>query len=274
MKMTRRVLMLLFAGLLGLVGCGDDDDDTDAATGDDTEMTEAAGEGDVATYCEKVAEIEVTLGPGPDIDFESATPEELTQAAKEFAGGATDLAAEAQEAAPAEIRADIDVLVAALDDVAETGDFGAFETPEVEEASARTHAFDLESCDWQRVDVSAVNYAFNGIPAELEAGTTSFEFSNDGTELHELILIRKNDDTEESFDELLALPEEEARTKTTSVGAAFGAPGEEGVYAVTDLTAGEYLAICFIPVGTVDEESEADGPPHFTQGMKHEFRVS
>src|SRR5688500_18802284 len=271
MTITRRLLLLILASLLGHVGCGDDDD-TDAATGDDTEAE--AGEGDLTTYCEKSAEIEATLGPGPDIDFESATPEELTQAAKDYAGGATDLAAEAQEAAPAEVRADIGLLVGALNDVAETGDFGAFESPEIEAASARAHAFDLERCDWQRVDVSAVNYEFKGIPEELEAGITSFEFSNDGTELHEMILLRKNDDVEESFDDLLAMPEEEARAKTTAVGASFGAPGEEGVYSVADLTPGDYLAICFIPVGTVDAETRVDGPPHFTQGMKTEFRVS
>ena len=275
MKITR-LFLLLFAGLLGLVACGDDDDDSATATDDGTETTaaEGDGEGDLETYCEKTAEIEATLGPGPDIDFESATPAELTAAAKDFAGGATDLAADIQEAAPSAVRADIDVLVGALSEVAETGDFGAFEQPEVEEASTRAHAYDLESCGWQRVDVSAVDYEFKGIPSEPEAGTTSFEFSNDGTELHEMILIRKNDDTEETFDELLAMPEEEARTKTSSVGAAFAEPGEEGVYVVADLTPGEYIAICFIPVGTADAETEVDGPPHFTQGMKTEFRVS
>jgi hypothetical protein len=43
---------------------------------------------------------------------------------------------------------------------------------------------------------------------------------------------------------------------------------------MADLTSGSYAAVCFIPVGSVDEETEADGPPHFTQGMKTEFTVS
>lgn len=275
MKMTRRFLLLPLVAMLGLVGCGDDDDDTTSA-GDESaeETTDESGEGDLATYCEKSAQIEQQLGSGPDIDFESATPEEMTEAAKEFAGGATELADEALEAAPEEVRPDIEVLVAALKEVAETGDFGAFETPETEEASADAHAFDLAECDWQQVDVTAKEYAFDGVPAELEAGVTSFEFANEGTELHEMITFRKNDGVEESFDDILALGEEASQSKITFVGAAFGAPGEEGVYAVADLTPGEYLAICFIPVGTVDEETEAEGPPHFTQGMKHEFTVS
>lgn len=263
MTYTRRVALLAIVATLGLVGCGDDDDDTTTAAG-----------GDVETYCEKSAEIEVLLSPGPDIDFETATPEELTQAAKDFAASGVPIADEAQVAAPDEVSAHIDVLVAGLKQVAETGDFAAFETPEVEEASAAAHAFDLASCGWEQVDVTAQDYEFEGIPAELEAGITSFEFSNEGTELHEMILLRKNDGVGETWEELLALPEEEARPKTSAAGAAFGAPAEEGVYAVTDLTAGEYIAICFIPVGSVDEGTEADGPPHFTQGMRHEFTVS
>ena len=256
---------------VGLYGCGDDDD---SATDETTTTAEAADEGDLATYCDKTVEIEVLLGPGPDVDFETATPEEITQAVKDLFEPAKPIAAEIQEAAPPETRDNIDLLKATLDEAAETGDFAPFEEPEVEAASQADHEFALESCDWQQVDVSAVDYAFEGIPASLEAGPTSFEFSNDGAELHEMVLFRKNDGTTETFDELLELEQEEAEAKMTPKGATFGAPDEEGVYAVTDLESGEYVALCFIPVGTVDEESEADGPPHFTQGMKHELTVS
>ncbi|MDQ3738852.1 MAG: hypothetical protein M3337_06760, partial [Actinomycetota bacterium] len=100
-------------------------------------------------------------------------------------------------------------------------------------------------------------------------------------EVHEIILIRRNDDVTESFDELLALPEEEAMSKTTFAGAAFADPGEEG-QAVVNLEAGEYIALCFIPEGTTPEVmaemetggTEPQGQPHFMKGMQHEFTVS
>lgn len=275
MKMTRRIALLTIVATLGLVGCGGDDDDSTVAN-DKTTTTEGGGDsadGDVETYCAKSAEIEATLSPGPDIDFESASEEEIATAMKDFAAGGVDLGNEALEAAPAEIHDTIEILVNALKTVAETGDPSSFENEENEAASKTAHAFDLENCEWEQVDVSAVNYEFKGIPDELEAGVTSFEFSNDGTELHEMILLRKNDDVTETWDELLALPEEEARPKTTSVGSAFAKPGEDA-YAVADLEPGEYIALCFIPVGSVDEDTHAEGPPHFTQGMKHEFSVS
>jgi hypothetical protein len=269
MRTTRRIALLIVLATIGLVGCGDDDD-SDAST-DTTE--EGTTDGDLATYCDKTYEIE-TLGE-PDVDFETASEEEQTTAIKAFATEKLQpLAADIQAAAPAEIEDDIDLLVGAVDTLAATGDFeSTFGSPEIDAASTRAHAFDLKSCGWNQVDVTAKDYAFEGIASELDAGKTSFEFTNAGTELHEMIVIRKNDDTTESFDELLALPEEQAQQKTTVAGAAFGAPGDEE-YAVVDLEAGEYIALCFIPEGTTDENTEGQGPPHFTKGMKQEFTVS
>jgi hypothetical protein len=262
----------------GLTACGDDDDPAVDSATDDTEADAGGGddggggEGDLATYCDKTFEIE-TLGE-PEVDFETASEEEVTAAVKEFAATMQPIAADIEANAPEEIEEDIALLVAAVDELAETGDFETAFDADVEAAGNRTHAFDVESCGWNVVDVTATNYKFEGIPDTLDAGPASFELSNEGTELHEVIVLRKKDDTTESFDELLALPQEEAEQKVDFKGAAFGAPGEEGIYAVVDLTPGEYMAICFIPVGSVDEETPAQGPPHFTQGMKQEFSVS
>jgi hypothetical protein len=88
-------------------------------------------------------------------------------------------------------------------------------------------------------------------------------------------IVRKNDGVTESFEELLALPEEEAFTKVTSVGTGFAPPGESG-YVLVDLAPGEYLALCPLPVGWVDMSGPPpeDAPPHFTEGMSNEFTVS
>ena len=51
------------------------------------------------------------------------------------------------------------------------------------------------------------------------------------------------------------------------MAAAFAPPGEGGS-TLAELSAGDYAMICFIPVGGGE-----DGPPHFTQGMIHEFTV-
>ena len=290
--MTTRVRAAgLLAALVlsaGLAACSDDDDpavddaspsaseepadEAEDAADDEGDAGEDDADAQLATYCEKVAAIE-TVGE-PDIDFESSTPEEIAEAAKAFAAERmVPLAHEIEEVAPEEIAEEIAVLVNATEELAQTGDFEvAFEGTEV--ANAVTHEFDLANCGWSVVEVKATDYRFDGIAAELPAGITSFEFTNDGAEVHELVVILKNDGTTESWDELLAMPQEQAMEKTTFAAGTFATQGEEDVYAVADLQAGEYIAVCFVPVGATSEEAPADGPPHFTQGMRSEFTVS
>ncbi|CAN5609260.1 hypothetical protein BH20ACT2_BH20ACT2_16480 [soil metagenome] len=282
-RWTTPIASLALVGLL-LGGCGDDDDDDDAATDtteqtettEATDTTEAAGEGDLAAYCD--ATLAVETAPEPEIDFESLSPEEQAEAAKTFATeDIRPIVDDIVAVAPEEIADDLALLDDALREVEETGDFAAFEAPGVEDASDRLHDFDLASCEWAAVDVTAVEYAFEDVPATLDAGPTSFEFANEGNELHEMVLFRKNDGVTLSAEELLALPEEEATAQVTDVAATGADPGDDE-YAVVDLESGDYAMVCFIPTGATSEESFEDpsleeAPPHFTQGMIAEFTV-
>jgi uncharacterized cupredoxin-like copper-binding protein len=281
----RRALVGLVAISLSIVGaCSDDGDDSPTVeSGSDT--TSLGGQDAAATddkdYC--AASLAIETVPEPDIDFDSLSPEQQQAEAKKFAKESLrPLADKVLALAPEKLDADYKVLNDGLKKVEETGDFGAFESPEISAAEQKVHAYDLENCGWQKVDVNATEYAFAGVPATVKSGSpVSFEFANKGKELHELVLIRKNDDTKETFAELLEIPEEEARKKTTSPGGTFAAPGQPD-YLLANLTPGEYMAICFIPVGLTPEAAEAaenggsepQGPPHFTRGMKTEFKVS
>jgi hypothetical protein len=263
---------LAVVGLLA-AGCGDDDD---TASSDSTASDDAAAAGASTSpdpYCDAALAIE-TAGE-PDIDFATATEDEIAEAAKTFAAETMrPLADDVLAAAPAELEADLQVQSDALDEVAETGDFSAFETPEVLAASEATHGYDLETCGWTSVAVDAADYSFAGLPDQMDAGVVSFELTNGGTEVHEMVLLRKNDGVTESFDELLALPEEEAMEKVTMVGLAGPVPPGEPAYAVVDLDAGEYMAVCFIPVGTLSFDGPPpEGPPHMMQGMVHQLTV-
>lgn len=240
--------------MAGLAGCGDDSEE---ASGPPAESR---------NYCEKVFAIETY--PEPDIDYESLSPDQLTSENKAFAAKLAPLAEEARAAAPAEIKNDINVLADAVKQVQQTGDFeAAFETPAANEASDRAHAFDLENCGWAKVDVSGEEYRFVGIPETIEPGPVSFEFTNKGKEPHELVLFRVNDGVEESVEDIMGLPEEEAKAKVTPVGGTFAPPGESE-YALADLKKGRYGAACFVPVGGGEE-----GPPHVSRGMHAEFKV-
>ena len=255
------VLVVLLAG--GFAACGDDDDS-----------------GDVEAYCEQSMAIETF--PDPDIDFETATPAQLSAAIKTYASQLRPLAEAAQRDAPDDVRDDVDVLVAALDEVEKTGNSEAIESDSVQAAQRRVHEFDLDACDLSTSDVKGVEYAFQGIERTYDAGLLSFEFSNGGKEEHEFILFKKNAGVTETAQELMELPEDQAFSKVSNAGAVGPtAPDDEG-YDVVRLAKGSYFAVCFLPVGNDPKDfegppaegaEEESGPPHFTRGMVQEFTV-
>lgn len=323
----RRLLVL--AGVVALLatGCASDDgaqdEPAEAASETAVDETEAAdaptaseepSEDAAATetaFCDAFSAAGAALAAGPDVDFEAATPEEIQEALASFGEQLEPLLTDLEGSAPEEIAGDAATLAEEARKGLETGDDPAG-VPAYQEADAAVDAFAIDACDYQTADVTAVDYAYEGLPATLEAGPTAFAFSNEGEEVHEMILFRLNDDTEESVEELLQLPEEESQSKIAFTGAAFGPPGAEDT-AFVDLEAGRYAVVCFIPTGATSMEvleaagpppgeesdeaapgegaseeggpsedaSEADGapgaelgPPHFTQGMLAEFEVS
>ena len=92
-----------------------------------------------------------------------------------------------------------------------------------------------------------------------------------------MAIMRKADGVTQTWDEILALPQEEAEALVVEVGSTW-APnkGAQGL-AVVDLVAGEYVATCFVPDGTTVAKdgavSEGTGTPHFMHGMISEFTV-
>lgn len=130
------------------------------------------------------------------------------------------------------------------------------------------------------VRVTAQDYHFEGLPASVPAGT-SLEMYNAGVEVHELLVVRKNDGVTETWEELLALPEEEAMAKVSILGPLMAATEQLAEGTITLEQEGEYLAICFIPQGMTempdpdaDPATLPDGLPHFMLGMVSEFVVT
>jgi uncharacterized cupredoxin-like copper-binding protein len=133
------------------------------------------------------------------------------------------------------------------------------------------------------ITVTAVDFKFEGVPAEVASGT-AMRLTNQGQEVHEMVVVRKLPTTTQSFEELLAMPEDEALKLVENIGVAFAEPGETSQEVVTTGEAGDYLMLCFIPAGTTslpsmdpnasDAPSLGTGAPHFTLGMLQEFSVT
>jgi plastocyanin len=169
------------------------------------------------------------------------------------------------------------------EDTAETGS----------EATTTTTGEDTTAAaEGEVVAVTAVDYAFEGLPSTLEAGTRlSLTNATENNEVHELVAIRIPDEETRSVAELVQLPEEEIDAIFGSSEPAtviLAAPGQTDVPGpvVGDGTLsepGRYAVVCFIPVGAdpavvldpnAEGPPESDAPPHAAQGMVAEVTVS
>ncbi len=288
MTRTRRqvVATLMLVGLTAgmLAGCGDDDSEatdtgtdttaagdagaSDTTAADGTETTEAAGTDDAtgasAEVCTAYGDISMALGGDGEPDPDALNTMLDTLDAE----------------APEEIADSLQVMIAGARTVIESGgeDFSAFEEPEFGEAQGEVDPYLFENCEFDaKAEVTAREYSFEGMPDEIEAGRVAILLTNEGVEAHEIGIGRKAEGVTESLEELLALDEGELMEKVEPVGGAFApTTGSQGL-AILDLEEGEYVGLCFVPVGTSvedGEEQEGDGPPHFEEGMSLEFTVT
>ena len=140
--------------------------------------------------------------------------------------------------------------------------------------------------------VTATDYSFQNLPKSVDAGTTLTLKNSSTKELHEMTLIRLQDDEKRPIAELVNLPESEGEKVFAGEPAmVLIAPpnGGEVIKAVGTgkLTEkGRYAVICGIPIGAdpaaflaAMQSSQggppnvAGGPPHLTQGMFGEITV-
>jgi hypothetical protein len=223
---------------------------------------------EVSAFCDDYIEVNTLITTGPDETDPAPWVEGIT-------AGLEGLKADAPSEISAAVNGMVDALLEPVANLDPEGFFAATESESFAEDSAVVDEYIGNECGFATVDVTAVDYAFDADLDAVEEGRTAFGFTNDGTEIHEMVLIKTNDDTTETIEELLELPEEEMQAKTTFLGVAFAAPGEEStMYA--DLEPGDYAVVCFIPTGVTsfDDFETADGPPHFVHGMFQEFTVA
>lgn len=151
-----------------------------------------------------------------------------------------------------------------------TGDESAMESPEFAAAAETLGEAVYDSCDAaDQIDVSGIDYGFEGLPDTIDAGRVAIRFTNN-TEMdepHELVLMRKVEGVTETASELLALPEEELMSKIIPAAVVFADAKDGTGVALVDLEAGNYVAVCMIP-------THGDGAPHAMNGMVADVEVA
>lgn len=262
-----RTLHRIGAGLLavtvagGLAACSDDADDsadtTTTQAPDDVEDTA----GDEA-FCGAVVEFN---GAVLEVELDETSSEADVIAAGE---GLAPTFQTIADNAPADLAAPVEELNAAVQGLT-TGDAEAFNANSTFATYSTFLSGAVEACAFETLAVTTIDYAFEGLPETIEAGTVAFEVTNTSeAEEHELVIFRKADGEALSFEEILNLGEEEAGDKIVFTGAGFAPLGGPPGSVLATLEPGSYAAVCFLPVGGAE-----DAPPHFVQGMLQEFTV-
>ncbi len=140
------------------------------------------------------------------------------------------------------------------------------------------------------IEVRAVDYGFEGLPASVPVGTMLTLVNESEMELHELVAIRLPDDESRSVDELVQLPPDELASFFPMVETVIIAPPGESGFPIEGIgmlkKPGRYLVICAIPIGADPDEymaaaaqsqggppDVAGGPPHLAAGMYGEVIV-
>jgi hypothetical protein len=140
------------------------------------------------------------------------------------------------------------------------------------------------------VEITAVDYAFEGIPDTVAAGTELTLTNASEGEVHEMVVMKIDDDETRPIEELLAEGTDGPPPDfLTFAGVAVALPGEEGFAPEGPVVLdepGRYVMLCFIPTGAdpaaYEEAMSSDateapqvdgGPPHVAEGMAAEFTV-
>lgn len=255
--LRRRTLGVAACLALLVASCGDDDTGVAAPSTTSTTTTTVAA-ADVTAYCELSASIDAQDGP--------PTAEQLQHM---------------KELRPDEIGDEIDAVADAL--IAADGDFGKiFGDADLAAAVDRINSFEVDNCGKtpddsgptdeqiaeptpgaEVVEITAVDFQFQGVPEQVPAGPVSIGLTNAGESAHEMTVVWLAPDAD--LDALLASDAEPSPDVAREIGSTHASPGEGPFYVNADLEPGRYAVLCFVP--------GPNGQPHFMLGMKATFQA-
>jgi plastocyanin len=145
-----------------------------------------------------------------------------------------------------------------------------FDDPTFEQNINAIDEHRYNSCGYTQIDVTGVEYAFEGLPETIPAGTVAIRFTDTGAEWHEIAIYRVKG--KDSVRKIVGLSEKEQRKKLEEIGGTFAMQGQTS-YTIAELTKpGRYALICHLPVGSTDaqaadEAERENAKSHAAEGM-------
>jgi hypothetical protein len=205
-------------------------------------------------------------------DFASVTPEQLQAIVKDLWSKQEPILT-SMDPAPDQIRPDVEKLLAIARQGAATGDPDTLSSPDLRNSDRNVDQYMLQQCGYESVQVTATDNAYQGLPATLPAGTVGITLSDQGTDAHQVLLLRINDGVTQSFAEILNLPPEQQGQVAAALGSAEADPGDTSTVFLR-LAPGRCGAADFVTQGTTTLVAPGSGPPHYSLGLQSEFTVT
>lgn len=205
---------------------------------------EGAGEEDEAriAYCTTLAERDaIRLPPA------GAEPtEEVRSQVPVIAGRLILLSERMLETAPEDAREPLEAQIEAYRELVRTRDPAGFRSEELLEARNDANRTNIEECDMAELEFSAREYSYDGVPQAMRHGRVAFTMDNEGEQAHEMVLYRRNAESEGDFASVLSEGEQDAQAAL--ITAVSVAPGSSYTF-VADLAGGRYAMVCQLPIG-------------------------
>jgi hypothetical protein len=176
---------------------------------------------------------------------------------------------QAESTAPAEVASTVQAIVAAVRSGIQSGE-DPFEDPNLQQTFNTLQEYRYNSCGYQKIDVTGIEYEFQGLPKTLPAGNVAIKFTDTGAEWHELGIARIK--SKDSVKKILGLSEKEQAKKIEEIGGTFAMQGQT-TYTIADLSKpGRYGVVCFLPVGSTSEQAaeqaeKKHAKAHWQEGM-------
>jgi hypothetical protein len=181
----------------------------------------------------------------------------------------------AESTAPPEIASQLQAVVATTRNSIQSGSDPS-EDPSFDQNFNALQQYRYNSCGYQQLDVTGIEYEFQGLPKTLPAGNVAIRFTDTGAEWHELQIVRVK--SKDSVKKLAGLSEKELAKKTEQIGGTFAMQGQTS-YTVAELSKpGRYAVICHLPVGSTSEQAAEEAgkehaKSHAQEGMIQEVKV-
>jgi hypothetical protein len=181
----------------------------------------------------------------------------------------------AESTAPPEIASQVQAVVATTWSSLQSGKDPS-DDPTFDQNFNALQQYRYNSCGYAQLDVTGIDYEFQGLPKTLPADNAAIRFTDNGAEIHELDIVRVK--SKDSARKIAGMSEKDLAKNTERVGGTFAIQGQTS-YTVADLSKpGRYVAVCHLPVGSTSEQAaeqagKKHAKTHAQEGMYAEIKV-